>query len=451
MKKQYGFFNAWLSTQKASKMTAEELNNLQEHRLRTLLQYARAHSPYYAEKYAQLPINPSLEALPPVNKRELMERFEDWVTDPAIKLRGLHSFIKDLDNIGRDYLGRYLVCTTSGSTGVPAILLYDDNTLSALDALAVSRAVAHKGVMMKLVKKGGRSAAIYANGGHYLGIASVRRKQIKNPLKAKQFKVLSVLSPIEEIVEALNGFQPALLGGYPTALELLIPQQLAGKLCIHPVLINTGGEQLKKELADQLSSVFGCPVQSGYSCSEGGMIAFECKEGHLHINADWVIVEPVDHNGSSVPRGTLSDKMLLTNLTNFVQPIIRYEVTDRVRILKDPCPCGSILPVIEVEGRSDDIVVLEGSDGMVSIPPLALYVVLKEAPGVVRFQLLQFANNVLELRLETSGDSKLAKDEAIKRLEVFLRQKGVKARITMSTEPPAPDPSGKFRHFLKHV
>ena len=27
---------------------------------------------------------------------------------------------------------------------------------------------------------------------------------------------------------------------------------------------------------------------------EGGEIACECAEGHLHINEDWVIMEPVD-------------------------------------------------------------------------------------------------------------------------------------------------------------
>ena len=71
-----------------------------------------------------------------------------------------------------------------------------------LDALAVLRAMAYEGVMGKLVKAGGKSAAVYATGGHYLGVASVRYKQYKNPLKAKQFTVLSVLWPVERIVES---------------------------------------------------------------------------------------------------------------------------------------------------------------------------------------------------------------------------------------------------------
>ena len=75
-------------------------------------------------------------------------------------------------------------------------------------------------------------------------------------------------------------------------------------------------------------------MQTGYSCTEGGFISFQCSEGHLHVNDDWVILEPVDANGKPVPPGTLSDKLYLTNLANFVQPVIRYEVTvpDRMAI-----------------------------------------------------------------------------------------------------------------------
>lgn len=449
MKQYIGFFKAWGTTRKAGKMTEAELKTLQRERLKVIVHHAKNNSPYYSEKYSDIKEDAPLQAFPPVNKRELMDRFEDWVTDREIKMDNLQSFIKNSGNIGRDYLGKYLVSTTSGSTGVPAVFLYDKSNLNVLDALAISRAVAYKGIMGKLVKGGGRSAAIYATGGHYLGVASVKHKQYKNPMKARQFVVLSVLSPLQELVGELNKFQPALLGGYPTALELLIPEQVAGRLNIHPVLINTGGEYLSKNLAQELGKVFGCPVQSGYSCTEGGMIAFQCREGHQHINADWVIIEPVDKDGNPVPAGVLSDKLYLTNLANFAQPVIRYEVTDRVRMLEDPCPCGSNLPTIEVEGRTDDILRFSTKKGEVSVVPLSLYVIMKETPGIVRFQLIQKSGNTVELRLETSGDRAFVENEVIDRLDSFLSEKGIDAVITISAELPKPAASGKFRHVLK--
>ncbi len=446
-----GFFAAWLSTRKASKLTPEEMLNLQRERASKLMQHARRYSRYYAEKYAGLPADVTLADLPPVSKRELMARFEDWVTDPAIKLAELRNHIASPENIGREYLGKYLVCTTSGSTGVPAIFLYDKSSMNVMNALAATRSMAYKGVMSKLVKRGGRSAAVYATGGHYLGVASVRNRQMKNRLKAKQFAVYSVLWPMEEIVEKLNKFQPALLGGYPTALELLISEQQSGRLRIQPALINTGGEHLSRELAKCLSEAFGCPVQTSYSCTEGGLIAFQCSEGHLHINSDWVIVEPVDASGRPVPAGTLADKVYITNLTNYVQPVIRYEVTDRIRFLADPCPCGSLLPAIEVEGRTDDILEFVSEAGKVRIPPLAAYVILNEVPGVVRFQLIQSGDNHLDLRLETAGDNAAVREEVMKRLAALLREKGAEPSITFSEQPPAAGSSGKFRHVYKRI
>lgn len=84
-------------------------------------------------------------------------------------------------------------------------------------------------------------------------------------------------------------------------------------------------------------------------------MACECRERHFHVNDDWLIVEPVDAEGKPVPDGVLSDKILLTNLFNYTQPFIRYEVTDRVIIHHEPCHCGNLSPWLELEGRTDDI------------------------------------------------------------------------------------------------
>lgn len=452
MKTQYSYFKAFKTTIQAKRQDAETIRIIQEERLQRLVKWAREHSPVYREKYQGLPERPSLTELPTVCKKELMARFGDWVTDLDIKEQELKEFIGREDKIGHPFMGRYLVSTTSGSTGVPAVFLYDKNSLNVMDALAVTRSMAYKGVMWKLVKAGGRSAAIYASGGHYLGVAATRRKQYHNPVKGKQFAVYSVLWPIDEIVAKLNAFKPGLLGGYPTALELLIPEVLSGRLTINPVLINTGGEYLSKELSQRLSEAFGCPVQSGYSCTEGGLISFMCSEGHYHVNDDWVILEPVDRDGLPVQAGTLSDKIYITNLANFVQPIIRYEVTDRVRVLKGTCRCGNALTAIEVEGRTDDI--LEFENGVVRIPPLAVYVILKEIDGVVRFQLIQTSETSVELRLETkvednTEERKIIDQNAIKRLTDLFSEKGTHPEIHVSGKKPAPNSSGKFRHIFK--
>jgi phenylacetate-CoA ligase len=94
----------------------------QRARLAELVAFARERSPYYREHYKALPSQTSdLRLLPPVSKPELMDNFDGWVTDPAVTRAGVEAFVADLSLIGHECLGRYMVWTTSGTTGTPAI------------------------------------------------------------------------------------------------------------------------------------------------------------------------------------------------------------------------------------------------------------------------------------------------------------------------------------------
>ena len=74
-----------------------------------------------------------------------------------------------------------------------------------------------------------------------------------------------------------------------------------------------------------------------------------------HLSEDTVIVEPVDAGGRPVAPGKRSAKIYLTNLYNRAMPLIRYEVTDEVTVLTEPCECGSPMRcVADIQGRLDD-------------------------------------------------------------------------------------------------
>ena len=81
----------------------------------------------------------------------------------------------------------------------------------------------------------------------------------------------------------------------------------------------------------------------------------------MHLSEDLVIVEPVDEQGRPVAPGDRAAKVYLTNLFNRVLPLIRYEITDEVTILTEPCPCGSAHRcVADIQGRLDDVFVYDG-------------------------------------------------------------------------------------------
>ena len=77
--KQIGLLKAIRMTYKANKLSIEERKYLQQQRLQKLVQYAKANSPYFAQKYAELDESFTLQDLPVTNKVELMSCFNEWV------------------------------------------------------------------------------------------------------------------------------------------------------------------------------------------------------------------------------------------------------------------------------------------------------------------------------------------------------------------------------------
>jgi phenylacetate-CoA ligase len=186
-------------------------------------------------------------------------------------------------------------------------------------------------------------------------------------------------------------------------------------------------------------------------------MAFGCAHRRLHLNDDWVILEPIDANGRPVAPGQASTSVLVTNLANRVQPLIRYDLSDSVTIDADPCPCGSSRPTLQVGGRRDDILHFDlapgrtgvAADARVSILPLAIETVVEEQAGIHRFQLTQTAPDVLCLRLDSRdpGERAAALGRVRDAIAALLAAQGAcTVRIMLEDGPPEANPvSGKLR------
>ncbi|MDD3260331.1 MAG: hypothetical protein PHU79_00230 [Oscillospiraceae bacterium] len=164
------------------------------------------------------------------------------------------------------------------------------------------------------------------------------------------------------------------------------------------------------------------------------------------------MIEPVDQENKPVPDGVLADKLLLTNLANYTQPLIRYEVTDRIIVHHEACSCGNPSPWLEVEGRTDDVTSFVQDGKRIQIAPLALYAALKEVHSLSRFQLTVKDNNECILRIVPAvGVSKeTAFLEAKKALTHFLAtQKVTDFSCVLAPDAPAASKrSGKFKHIV---
>lgn len=447
-----GIFKAMALVLSYQKKDESDRKSIREKRFRNIVNYARENSSYYKELYKDVKKDFTLDDLPTTNKLDLMKNFNDWLTDKSIKLDDINEFMKDIDNIGRKFKGKYLIFTTSGSTGNPLVAVCDKTTNSVMGGINAIRSFARKEDLKSFMKKGKRTMGVFATGGFYLANSSVRSRLISMPWKKKQIGVTSALHPIDKIVKELNDFKPVMLGGYPSVLELLIEEKKAGRLNITPSIIMTGGEYLSESLRDNLSKTFDCYVQTSYSCTEGGTIGCECTEHNFHINDDFLIVEAVDKDNNPVPSGVQSDKILLTNLFNYTQPFIRYEVTDRVIIGTEPCACGNKSPWLAIEGRTDDILTFIEEEKEIKISPLAIYATLKEVKELKRFQVIGYKENKVELRLTSNeGYEKLEVFELAKKAlkDFLISNRVINVEILLSLEEPKQhSKSGKFKHVI---
>ncbi len=443
-------WDAW----RAGRGGADAIARRQQARLAELVEFARSASPFYRKLYrdvAESVTDPC--QLPWVGKRELMENFDDWVTDPHITLATLKSdWLADLSRLGSFYRGKYLVVTTSGTSGEPAVLLHDRSSWVVANVLVrvrERRTLVRAKEVRAFLRQGLRAAALIAGGGHFAGVVLTESARRRSPAIARRVRVFSVLRPLPELVAELNDFKPTALYGYPSAMLQLAAEQKAGRLRIRPILAISSGENLSENGRAEIESALGCRVTERYLSSEVPALTSRCRKGSFHVNADWYIVEPVDADYRPVPAGVTSQTVLVTGLANRVQPLIRYDLGDRVRLAADPCSCGSPFPVVSVEGRAGDILSFRAPDGgAVTVLPLALGTVIEETAGVRRFQAIRTGPATLTVRLETWPGAALAEVRRAvgERLGGFFAAQGADTvAIEHEDTLPRPDPSGKFR------
>lgn len=432
----------------------EAIERLQAERLARLIAWTRRHSRFYAEHWRAAPRHGvRLSDLPPAHKAQLMARFDDWVTDPAVTRKSVEAFTADRRRIGLPFLGRYAAFSSSGTTGVPGLIVHDADALAVYDALGATRLGALSPAWnWNEPLSGHRYALIAATEGHFAGVVGWERLRSLHPWFEANARVFPVTAPIRETCAELDRFRPTVVASYATVLRALAHEKDAGRLALEPSVLWYGGEWLAPKARDHIERAFGCRVAGDYGASEFLNIAFECEHGALHVNDDWVVLEPVDEHYRPVPPDTPSASVLLTNLANRVQPLVRYELGDSVTRVSKPCGCGRDFPVIRVDGRRDEILRLHDAAGHeVPVLPMALCTAVEEDSKEHRFQVVQTGPRALRIRVEPAPRSRDAAARVKEALDRFLARQGLaRIAVRVKTGAIASHPvSGKFRQVWR--
>ncbi len=440
----------------------EELLALQQWRLVATARHAAAASPFYRELYAGIELADDLDvrALPVVTKAMLMERFDEWVTDPRLKLSEVENHLERLrgDEL---YLDAYRCMPTGGTTGRKGVFVYDrDEWRQCLTSFV--RWSELTGVRPRLGRRV-RVASVAATSPLHM----TARFSLSMDVGLTALRRLDARTPLVELVAALNEHRPEVLVGYPSMASLLAVEQLEGRLHIAPRVVTLNGEAHTEEMTANIRAAWGVEPFDVYGTTES-MYACDCEHHQgMHLFEDLGLMEILDERGAPAPDGVLGAKMLITSFIKRSQPLIRYELSDMVALTTEPCACGRPLArMVSVEGRSDDILRMTGTDGrtiavhphtlkspMVALGELRQYKVVHDDDGLHVLVVVRDGAAVDEVsrRIEETLCSKLLDvGVADPRLEVKIvpelpREQGpsakfklIESRTSPGAAPPAP-------------
>ncbi len=360
----------------------EELLAYQRGRLRALLAHAVARSPYYRDALGADAADRPLADLPTLSKATLMAHFDSIVCDPRLRLAQLEAHLAGRDP-SRSFLGAYRVATTSGTSGMRALVAFTHQEAGTWRA-ASARAAARAGIRL-----GPRLAAIGSPSPVHL-----TRQVLGTPGSARP---LSAATPIPDLVAALNAQQPESLIGAAGLWGLLADEQLAGRLHIAPRAAAFGSAALTPDLRRRVRAAWGIEPVSIYAATEAPIIASSTPtHPELELAEDVVVVEVVDEHDRPVRPGVPGAKVLVTNLVGLAQPLIRYELTDAVTESGRPNPAGRPWRCIaSVDGRTADILHLPGRDGAtVPVHPSVLESAVAPFPDVSQYAFVHDARGL---------------------------------------------------------
>ncbi len=365
--------------------SAEQIAAERQERLRALVAHAKQHSSFYARRLAKLDpasmTEADLSSVPPLDKVELMRHWDEIVTVSGFSLERCEAHLEAVTG-DELYLDGHRVFATGGSTGQRAVVAYSDeewNLFSIANRRRLLRTLARRGVEPSAEPLIAQIQA--ATPTHMSGMISADMPGV--PIHS-----LPASLPLAKIVKSLNELQPSSLVAYASGLRMLAEEALSGRLSISPLSLVSGGEPFSSEDMEVVQQAWGALVFDLYGASEVGMLAGSDGETPgLYLNDDLVIVEPVDANGRPVAPGERSAKLYATPLHHRSVPLLRYEVTDEVTLLDEPCPHGSNFRRIgRVEGRQDDCFDYGGG---VRIHPIVFRSPLTRARSITAYQVCQ--------------------------------------------------------------
>lgn len=389
--------DAYLKGVRRLRWDADRLAAERERRLRELLLWAADRSPFWQSRLAGHDLasftGADLPSLPILTKAEMMANFDRVVTVPGLTRDRVSQHVESLDT-DRYLDGTYRAIKTSGTTGASSLHVYGWDAMVTF-VMQGSRWTGRRGEDPDAVLAQVFSCSPQHESGIFYAFSTF---ESGGPAS----HCFGGGMPLSDLVERLNAAEPKVeaLQGWPSTIRLLAQEALAGRLTLTPTWVCIAGEVSTPPVHEAVRDAWGLELSEFWGCCEG-TYAFPCGVGEgMHISDDLVILEPVDAQGNAVPYGQRADRVLLTNLYNLDQPLIRYDIANAMTLTDEPCPCGCAhRRITEVWARLDGAFEYAGG---VEVPRRELEQMLRAWPGVADFFVRQTAQGA-DVSIVTTG------------------------------------------------
>ena len=191
-----------------------------------------------------------------------------------------------------------------------------------------------------------------------------------------------------------------------------------------------GAEPWTASMRKRIEILTGIRAIDIYGLSEiiGPGVAIECpQQDGLHVFEDHFYPEIIDPETGAVLQDGEEGELVLTTLSKFAMPMIRYRTRDITALMPGPCPCGrSLRRMRRISRRSDDMLIIRGVNVFPSQVETALLevegtlphyqIVLSRAHGLDQMEVL------VEVTPETFSDKIGALEELSAKIEDALEQ-----------------------------
>jgi len=405
------FRNQWLQP------TA--LTELRNKRLRSLIRHSYENVPYYRSLLKKAKLTPSD-----------IRSIDDLQKIPILKKETLRNLpLKEITAKSAD-LNRCKIRRTSGTAGIPLSIAWDTQ-------MRLIHLLAH---VREMSVCGNKTTDRIAQ----IGVIWLPPHELLSKIGLYFTKAVSSSNPLEKQIEEIVKFKPDTLIGYPSHIRMLaVETKERGIGEIRPNLVFTGGEIVRENTREIIKDAFGAETFDHYACNEAGEIGYECsrREGY-HVCSDLMIVE-ITKNNETLSVGEQGE-ITITNLCNYVGPLIRYNLEDIGFLLEEKCSCGRTFELMRIrEGRKDDIVKLRDGKGFSAIE---LTEALLPVSGLKQFQIIQKEEDAYLVKAvkDIRFSSKTA-EEVRERLREKLGQ--VEINVQIVNEIPR-EKSGKYKPFI---